>query len=304
MDSVKSGGARTDGWGIIVHGGAGALLRGGHEGHREGCLLAAQSAAQMLCEGARALDAVQRAVESLEDDPRFNAGTGASLTIEGRVELDASIMDGDTLRVGAVCALPPFQHPIAIARAVLEQGRHVFYAGSGAARFAETAGFEPVPEERLVTETARHRLTQALGASSEESGGGTVGAVALDAYGAIAAATSTGGTVAKLPGRVGDSPVPGAGTYADSRAGGASATGHGEGILRVALTSSLVSRLRSGESAEAASRIVLDDMAARVRAEAGVITIDRRGHLAWAHTSPALWWAWVTPGGEGACADR
>lgn len=299
---MRSSGVQTDGWGIIVHGGAGALVSG-TGGHEEGCLLAARSAAQALREGARALDAVQRAVELLEDDPRFNAGTGACLTLEGRVELDASIMDGDTLRFGGVCALPPFQNPVAIARAALEEGRHVLYAGAGAAQFAKTAGFEPVPEARLVTEAARQKLERALAAPSSDSPGGTVGAVALDKQGSIAAATSTGGTVAKQPGRVGDSAVPGAGTYADTKAGGASATGHGEGILRVALTSSLVSRLRSGESAEAASRIALDEMLARVGSDAGVIAVDRRGHLAWAHTSPGLWWAWVTPAGERA-GDR
>lgn len=300
---MTSSGVQTDGWGIIVHGGAGALVSGTGGGHEEGCLLAARSAAQALREGARALDAVQRAVELLEDDPRFNAGTGSCLTLEGRVELDASIMDGDTLRFGGVCALPPFQNPVAIARAVLEEGRHVLYAGAGAAHFAKAAGFEPVPEEHLVTEAARRKLDRVLAAASSDAPGGTVGAVAVDGQGGIAAATSTGGTVAKRPGRVGDSAVPGAGTYADTKAGGASATGHGEGILRVALTSSLVSRLRSGESAEAACRIALDEMMARVGSDAGVIAADRRGNLAWAHTSPGLWCAWVTPDGERA-GDR
>src|SRR5690606_29869394 len=262
-----------------------------------------RSAAQALRDGARALDAVQHAVELLENDPRFNAGTGACLTLDGHVELDASIMDGDTLRFGGVCALPPFPNPVAIARAVLEEGRHVLYAAEGAAQFAKTTGFAPVPEERLITEAVRRKLEQSLATPSSASSGGTVGAVAVDRQGSIAAATSTGGSETKRPGRLGDSAIPGAGTYADTTAGGASATGHGEGILRVALTSRLVSRLRSGESAEAACRIALDEMWARVGSRAGVIAIDRRGNLAWAHTSPGLWWAWVTPGGEHA-GDR
>lgn len=297
MAVTGSGSIQAAGWGVVVHGGAGALDPERRAEHVVGCRRAARAGAEILRSGGSALDAVQGAVELLEDDPHFNAATGASLTAEGRVELDASIMDGDTLRAGAVCALPPFRHPVAIARAVLEQGRHVLYAGDGARRFAEAAGFSPVPEESLVTPRARERLAQALRADPPPWGG-TVGAVAFDARGRIAAATSTGGTMAKLPGRVGDSPIFGAGTYADSHAGGASATGHGEGILRVVLAGQLVSRLRSGESAEAAARIVLDDMQARVGSEGGVIALDVRGHLGWARTSPALSWAWVTPDRE------
>ncbi|NLE89092.1 MAG: hypothetical protein GX607_22135 [Myxococcales bacterium] len=300
MGIIESGAAHTTGWGIIVHGGAGRVPPEGHAAAGAASLAAARAAAEVLVGGGAALDAVQRAVELLEDDPIFNAGRGSSLTSEGRVELDAAIMDGETLRAGAVCALPPFQNPVAIARAVLDEGRHVLYAGEGAARFAEAAGFVRLPEDALVTDGARARLAAAL-VSEPPAWGGTVGAVALDGAGRIAAATSTGGTTAKRPGRVGDSPLLGAGTYADS-AGGASATGHGEGIMRVALTSNLVSRLRSGEGAEAAARIVLDEMQARVGSEGGVIAVDRRGLLAWAHTSPALSWAWVTPHDYGCVA--
>lgn len=294
MPITGSGSVQGKGWGIVVHGGAGALAAEDGAGHAAGCLRAARAAAERLAAGGQALDAVQVAVEVLEDDPLFNAGVGASLTSAGHVELDASIMDGQSLRAGGVCALPPFRHPVAIARAVLEQGRHVLYAGAGAARFAEAAGFSPVPEDALIVERARERLAEAL-RRDPPPWGGTVGAVAFDRHGQIAAATSTGGTTGKLPGRVGDSPIVGAGTYADSHAGGASATGHGEGILRVALTGSLVSRMRSGESAEAAARIVLDEMQARVGSEGGVIAVDPRGGLAWARTSPGMSWAWVTP---------
>lgn len=301
MGIIGSGAAHTTGWGIIVHGGAGSVPPEGQAAAGAASLAAARAAAEVLASGGSALDGVQRAVELLEDDPLFNAGRGSSLTSEGRVELDAALMDGDTLRAGAVCALPPFKNPVAIARAVLEDGRHVLYAGEGAARFAEGAGFIRLSEGALVTEEARVRLAEAL-VSAPPAWGGTVGAVAVDGAGRIAAATSTGGTTAKRPGRVGDSPLLGAGTYADSSAGGASATGHGEGIMRVALTSSLVSRLRSGEGAEAAARIVLDEMQGRVGSEGGVIAVDRRGVLAWAHTSPALSWAWVTPHDYGSVA--
>jgi beta-aspartyl-peptidase (threonine type) len=285
-------------FGVLVHGGAGRAPPD-RERFIEGCRAAAQAGAAVLREGGAALDAVQCAVEALEDNSLFNAGTGAALTRDGHVELDASIMEGTTLRAGAVCSLPPFRNPIAIARAVLEDGRHVLYAADGAAQFALRAGFCPVPEQLLITEAARLGLARVL-REQEKPSGGTVGAVAFDTHRRVAAATSTGGTTAKRHGRVGDSPILGAGTYADDTAGAASATGEGEGILRVHLTGTLVAAMRQGMSAEEAARHALELLSARISGTAGVVAADSSGRLGFARSTDAMPWAAVWENGSGA----
>jgi beta-aspartyl-peptidase (threonine type) len=218
------------GFGVLVHGGAGHVPAERRPRHVEGCARAARAGAEVLARGGSALDAVEVAVRALEDDPSFNAGTGACLNAEGRVEHDASIMNGADLRAGAICALAAFKNPIAIARAVLDDGRHVLYAAEGARAFAAAHGFVEVDPESLVTEVAR-AAWEAAKRSGAAAGwaGGTVGAVARDASGHVAAATSTGGTMNKRPGRVGDSPLIGAGCIADDESGAVSTTGHGEG---------------------------------------------------------------------------
>src|SRR5690606_33541791 len=211
---------------VVVHGGAGAVPPARRPAHAAGCRLAAEAGLAILTGGGTALDAAMRAVEVLEDDPSFNAGTGACLAEDGSLELDASIMDGRDLRFGAVACLPPFKNPIRIARAVLDDGRHTLYAAEGAARFAREHGFSPADPASMITEAARVRLAQVLAGRGDGGwAGGTVGAVACDASGNVAAATSTGGMVAKRGGRVGDTPLPGAGTFADDLAGACSATG-------------------------------------------------------------------------------
>ncbi len=278
--------------GVIVHGGAGDVPAERRAAHAEGCRVAAAAAMQVLAGGGRALDAVQRAVEILEDDPRFNAGTGACLTLAGHVELDASIMDGRDLRFGGVCALPPFKNPIAIARAVLEDGAHVLYAGEGAAELARRAGFSPVDESELVTEAARKKLEAAIAAGRAANwAGGTVGAVARDRAGSVAAATSTGGTAGKRRGRVGDTPIPGGGTWADDLAGAVSATGHGEGILRVALASAVAADLAGGALAGQAASDGILMLERRVGSPAGVIVVDRQGRLGFARSTSTMSWA-------------
>ncbi len=204
------------GWGVLVHGGAGHVPAERRPRHIEGCARASRAGAEILARGGSALDAVEIAVRVLEDDPSFNAGTGACLNAEGRVEHDASIMSGIDLRAGAVCALSGFANPIAIARAVLDDGRHVLYAAEGARAFAAAHRFVEVDPAALVTEAAR-AAWEAAKRSGAAAGwaGGTVGAVARDASGHVAAATSTGGTMNKRPGRVGDSPLIGAGCFAD-----------------------------------------------------------------------------------------
>jgi L-asparaginase / beta-aspartyl-peptidase len=274
---------------ILVHGGAGRLAEADVSLHVEGCRRAADAALTVLRQGASALTAVERAVCVLEDDPLFNAGNGAALNREGWVELDAAIMEGTALRAGAICALPPFRHPISIARKVLESGEHLLYAAHGAERFALEAGFERLADDALITDRARHSLANVLDRH------GTVGAVARDARGALAAATSTGGTAGKRPGRVGDSPILGAGTYADDAAGAASATGWGEGILRIHLTGAMVEWMRGGDDALSAARRGIEMLGHRVGATAGVIAVDRQGRLGLARSTETMPWAAAGP---------
>jgi len=280
-------------FGVLVHGGAGARPPDVAADHALGCRAAAEAAFAVLHRGGSAIDAVECAVRAMEDDRRFNAGFGAALTEDGTVELDASIMEGEHLRLGAVGALVGFQNAVTVARAVLDAGRHAFYVGDGAARFAERHGVPRVDPRSLVTETARASLAQALARRS--AAGGTVGAVARDVRGNVAAATSTGGTAAKASGRIGDSPVAGAGTYADNRFGAASATGDGEGIMRVALTHGAVLRFASETDPGELLRVALETMIERVGARGGIIGVDAQGRFAVARTTETMPW--------GLCAD-
>ncbi len=274
---------------LIVHGGAGAIAPERHAAIARGCEDAARAGAAVLAAGGAALDAVQAAVRVLEDCPELNAGVGAVLTRDGTVELDAAIMDGATRRVGAIAAVPDLRQPIDLARAVLDDGEHVLLAGPAAWAFARERGVSPVAPEVMITARARarhaeERARRAGGPAPAERDGGTVGAVAIDAAGRLAAATSTGGINYKRPGRVGDSPLPGCGTWAD-RHGAASATGDGEAIIRVTLTRALVDRVARGATAAAASRDAIADLA-EVGGAGGVIAIDAAGRLgAWHGTA-------------------
>jgi len=241
---------------------------------------------------------VECAVRVLEDDARFNAGLGAALTEGGMVELDASIMDGAALRAGAVGALVGFRNAVSAARAVLEDGRHVFLAGDGAARFAERRGIGRVDPASLVTDTARAHLADVLARRTAYISGGTVGAVARDAQGNVAAATSTGGMTGKRSGRIGDSPVIGAGTYADNGLGAASATGEGEGILRVVLTHRVVAGLGVGTDPGASILAALAWMRDRVGAHGGVVAVDARGRFGVARTTETMPWSLSCDGRE------
>jgi beta-aspartyl-peptidase (threonine type) len=284
------------GWAILVHGGAGDVAPERVPRHVEGCRAAVAAGAEILRAGGTALDAAQRAVEVLEDDPHFNAGRGACLNDAGAIELDASVMEGTRLRAGAVGALPPFLHPIAIARKVLEEGRHVLYADRGAEAFALANGFARAGDDELVTEHARARLANVLAgrAGASWAGGGTVGAVARDARGATAAATSTGGLVGKRPGRIGDTGVIGAGTYADDAAGACSNTGDGDAILRVCLAKAIVDGLRgagAGDTPAAVAARALELLAERAGGRGGTILVDATGRVALARSSRMMSWA-------------
>ncbi len=287
----------AEGYAVLVHGGAGEVPEASRASHREGCALAALAAREILAGGGSAIDAVVRAVEILEDDPRYNAGTGGSLDAEGRLFLDASVMDGETLRAGGVLALPPFRHPVAIARAALEDGHHVLYAGDGAARFAEARGFVRAGDE-MITEKARERLEATRAGAPGHWAGGTVGAVARDARGHLACATSTGGTVGKRPGRVGDSPIPGAGGYADDRAGAVSGTGAGEGFLRAAIAVRAALWMEAGDSAGVAASRGVALLEERTGATGGLILVSARGDLGLARSTVTMTWALATERGD------
>jgi len=245
-----------------------------------------QRGLEILAAGGRALDAVQAAVRVLEDDPTFNAGIGSALTRLGTVETDAAIMDGESLRIGAIGAVEGAGRPIELARAVFEDGEHVLLVGPMVWKFAREKGIEPVPPETLITPQARARWEAERG--KRAVGGGTVGACALDAHGHVAAATSTGGISHKRPGRVGDTPLAGCGTYADDEGGAASATGHGESIIRTTMTRSVVERLRAGIPAEEAVRAAVEELGERVSGHGGVICVDRQGRIGAAHNTAGM----------------
>jgi L-asparaginase / beta-aspartyl-peptidase len=292
---------------ILVHGGCGPVAPERHDRLRAGVRAAAEAGNATLAGGGTALDAVVAAVRTLEDDPEFNAGTGAALTRDGAVETDASVMDGDTRRIGAVAAVPDLANPVVLARAVLDAGEHAILAGPAAWRFAAELGIAPAPAGSLITDRARERLQQAIaehqarasGARPErdERDGGTVGAVARDARGRLAAATSTGGVMHKRAGRVGDSPIIGAGTWAD-RDIAVSATGDGEAILRMALTRTIAAYASAGMTAREAAIAALVELHRLTGGVAGVIALDLREHT-FVQLSATMPVAWVDDTGAG-----
>jgi L-asparaginase / beta-aspartyl-peptidase len=247
----------------------------------------------LLTAGGRALDAVEAAVRSLEDHPRFNAGRGSTLTRDGAVEMDASIMEGDRLACGAVAAVSRVSNPVTLARRVLDDGRHVLLVGDGAHAFAREAGLPECDPATLVTERQRQRLLERT--PTPAGAAGTVGAVALDRHGAVAAATSTGGMLGKLPGRVGDSALIGCGTYADSALGGVSCTGEGEAIIRVVLARRSLEYLKEADDPVYAARVAVDLLVEEGRGGGGLILLDWRGRPGFAQSTPLMPVAWMSP---------
>ena len=266
---------------LILHGGAGAARPEIRAAQVPGCTAALRAGWQVLVNGGGALDAVCEAVAVLEDDPHFNAGFGSCLTASGTVEMDAAVMDGAALRAGAVAVVRTVCNPVRLARAILEDGRHVMLAGPEAETFAQARGLKSCRPEDLVTPAQRQRWQQ----RHDETSAGTVGAAAVDRDGHVAAATSTGGIFYKLPGRVGDSAVIGAGTYADDTRGAASATGHGEAIMRAVLAKSVLDRLCDGSEPERAARSGIDQLAHRTASSAGIIVVDPLGRFGYAYNT-------------------
>ncbi len=271
---------------IIVHGGAGRETAGDYEPRRQGCLASVRAGWDVLRAGGTALDAVVAAVVVLEDDPHFNAGTGSCTTSDGAVEMDASVMDGTRLAAGAVGAVERIKNPIRLARAIMDDGRHILLVGPQALAFAVRCGIEPCDPAALLVD--RRRFGAAPAPQAEDPGVGTVGAVATDRDGHVAAATSTGGVGGKVPGRVGDSAIIGAGTYADDRHGAASATGPGEAIMRVTLTRLAIDTLARRRDPQAACREALGVLSERVGAQCGLIVTNAAGDVGFAYTSDAM----------------
>jgi beta-aspartyl-peptidase (threonine type) len=273
---------------IIVHGGAGRIREEELPERLDGCKEAALAGWQILEQNGSALDAAEAAVVLLEDHPLFNAGTGSALNRRGTVEMDAGIMEGETLRAGAVAAVRGIKNPIKLARCVMEDGRHVLLAGEGALYFARQIGFPVCPPEALIVDAERKRWQEKHG---------TVGCVALDSNGKISVATSTGGIFEKMPGRVGDSPLPGCGTYADEL-GGISCTGHGEAIIRIVMAKATLEFLKAGADPQAAASKAVALLAEKTGSTGGLIVIDREGRVGYARNTERMPVCFVR--GEGA----
>jgi L-asparaginase / beta-aspartyl-peptidase len=296
---------------LIVHGGAWDIPDEAFDACKQGCQRALAAGWPVLGAGGSALDAVEAAVIALEDDPVFDAGYGSHLNLDGRIECDAIVMDGGTLRAGAAAALQRIRNPVRAARAILEKCPHMMLVGEGAERFAKNHGVPLCAPEDLVSEAewdAFLHCSKDKHAASHHRGHeqGTVGAVALDKDGHLFAATSTGGTCCKLPGRVGDSPLIGCGCYADWTAGAASCTGTGEAIMKIVMAKTTIDFLRRpafpGESEEAAviraARDATELLKERGHGTGGVILLDKTGNPGFAFNTQHMAYGYVAHDGS------
>jgi beta-aspartyl-peptidase (threonine type) len=310
---------------LIVHGGAWDIPDEAVEACNTGCRGALEAGWSILARGGSALDAVEAAIVVLEDEPVFDAGFGSHLNLDGRVECDAIVMNGETLRAGAVAALQRIRNPIRLARAVLEHCPHMMLVGDGAERFARDHGFALCDPSELVSDAERDawkHCSQDKHAAAHHRGHeqGTVGAVAIDSHGKLFAATSTGGTCCKLPGRVGDSPLIGCGCYADSTAGGVSCTGYGEAIMKIVMAKTATDLLSSGSNAFCLSESSRDSssparhscaadtamlvareavhlLGKRTHATGGLILLDCEGNPGFAFNTPRMAYGYVASDG-------
>ena len=304
---------------LIVHGGAWDIPDEAVDACKSGCQRALGAGWTLLAGGGSALDAVEAAIMVLEDDPVFDAGYGSHLNLDGRVECDAIVMNGATLRSGAAATLQRVKNPIQLARKILESCPHMMLVAEGAERFAKEHGIKLCKPEELVSEAEQEAWMKCKAdkhAAEHHRGHeqGTVGAVAIDREGRLFAATSTGGTCCKLPGRVGDSPLIGCGCYADSEAGGVSCTGYGEAIMKVVLAKtaadflrhpvgpdanpspSILAKLSTPDVASLAAREAVRILATRTNATGGLILLDRKGNPGLAYNTPRMAYAYVADG--------
>src|SRR5216683_1017870 len=305
---------------LIVHGGAWDIPDEAVDACKSGCHRALTAGWSILSRGGSALDAIEAAIIVLEDDPVFDAGYGSHLNFDGHVECDAIVMNGATLRAGAAATLQHIKNPIQVARKILENCPHMMLVAEGAERFAKQQGIKLCKPEELVSEAeweAWQKCKEDTHAAEHHRGHeqGTVGAVALDVNGNLFAATSTGGTCCKLPGRVGDSPLIGCGCYADSEAGGVSCTGYGEAIMKVVMAKTAAEFLRhpagtesdpnplvlpkpaTPDIASVAARESVQILAKRTHATGGLILLDREGNPGFAFNTPRMAYGYVVDGG-------
>jgi beta-aspartyl-peptidase (threonine type) len=291
---------------MLVHGGAWAIPDDALEAHLHGVQAAAALGWQVLQLGGSCLDAIEAAVVAMEEDETFDAGRGSFLNMDGRVQLDALMMDGATLRAGGVGCVEHIRNPIRAAKKVLTESPHVYFVGTGAERFAQEHGIELCSNDELIIEREVLRLREAKKQGylemPDEFGPmrshDTVGAVALDSDGNIAAATSTGGTLNKAPGRVGDSSLIGCGCYADNRSAAVSTTGWGEPMMKLVLSKWAADRVEDGLVPQEAAQRALYYLKKRLNGHGGIIIVDTRGRIGLAHNTPCM--AWCLTSKEGA----
>ncbi|MDK2373292.1 MAG: isoaspartyl peptidase/L-asparaginase [Candidatus Korarchaeota archaeon] len=276
---------------VVVHGGAGRIPEDKAPLYAEGVKKAVNIGLEVLRGGGSALDAVVEAVAYMEDDPTFNAGKGSVLNSEGFIEMDAIVIDGSSLSMGAVAAVRRVKNPVRLARVVMERTDHNMFASEWADRLAEVMGLELADPSYFLTERRKREWEEMRTGRvnpSKEFMYSTVGAVAIDEGGNLAAATSTGGTPLKMPGRVGDTPLVGSGAYADNTLGGASATGLGESIMRVVLSKTALDLVSQALDPASAAKRAIEIMEKRVGGGAGLILIDSRGNVGLAYNTPAM----------------
>jgi len=282
---------------LLVHGGAWAIPDDMAQAHIHGVRHALSAGWEVLERGGTAIDAVEAAIVVMEDDEAFDAGRGSFLTSDGRVQLDALMMDGATLRAGGVGCVERVRNPIRAARLVLDESPHVYLVAEGAERFAQHHGLPLCANEELVIAREVERLREVQGQAAAGkppeffAEHDTVGAVAADLRGNLAAATSTGGTLNKTPGRVGDSSLIGCGCYADNESAAVSTTGWGEPIMKLVLAKWAADRVQEGMPPEAAARNAIERLATRLAGHGGIILLDAHGRYGLAHNTPRMAWA-------------
>lgn len=287
---------------LIVHGGAWDIPDALLGAHRDGCASAVGTGWGILSSGGTAIDAVEQAIRVMEADGTFDAGRGSHLNADGQVELDASIMEGHSYRCGAVAAVRRVMHPITLARKIMEESEHILLVGEGAERFAVSAGMTLCKEAELVAQRERD-LWKTVNATSgftakdafTKHPGDTVGAVAIDRSGNLCVGTSTGGTLNKYPGRVGDSPLIGCGSYAENGIGGVSTTGWGEGMIKVVLAKTIIDRMeKNGRDPQQAADYGIDVLRKKVDGRGGVIVLNHEGRIGFSFSTPRMAFAYRT----------
>ena len=307
-DAQSASDGRRPAWRLVIHGGAGVIERAGLTPEKDREIRAAldralQTGSATLARGGSALDAVEATARVLEDDPNFNAGRGSVFTYQGTIEMDAAIMDGRTRAAGAVTGVTATKNPISLAREVMANSPHVLLSREGADEFSRQRGLEQAPPEYFQTPARRRQLEELRNRPTAEFFDidvkyGTVGAVALDTNGHVAAATSTGGLTGKRWGRIGDSPLIGAGTYADDRACAVSATGAGEYFIRVGVAHEICARMRlDGESAQSAADAVMAEVEA-LGGSGGVIVVTPAGDGVYSFNTPGMYRGEASPAGR------